>query len=151
LFLQSCQTKLTQTNKNISLEKNSKNLILKIGTRRSNNYSRIYQGKNFLKFEHEIKRKFIKTYHTLLIQNHFEEFEHKLSIHFLTYFGKVLPLHYSYIDWLVLKLRSIRKQISFPSGLNSDYIQSEILVDSRSFLALIQSLNYVQNLDQIPY
>ena len=157
-FLQNCQTKLTQTNKNISLEKNSKGLIFKIGTRRSNNYSRIYQGKNFLKFEHEMKGKFIKTYHTLLIQNHFEEFEHKLSIHFLTYFGKLLPLHYSYTDWLVLKLRPIRKQVSLSSGLNSDYIQSDILVDSRNFVALIQFLNYVQNLDfeikyidQIPY
>jgi len=157
-FLQNCQTEITQTNKNISLEKNSKGLILKVGTRRSNNYSRIYQGKNFLKFEHEMKGKFIKTYHTLLIQNHFEEFEHKLSIHFLTYFGKLLPLHYSYTDWLVLKLRPIRKQVFLPSGLNSDYIQSEILVDSRSFLALIQFFNYVQNLDfeikyidQIPY
>lgn len=58
-FLENCQRKLIQTNKNISLEKNSKGLILKIGTRRSNNYSRIYQGKNFLKFEHEMKGKFI--------------------------------------------------------------------------------------------
>ena len=106
-FLQNCQTEITQTNKNISLEKNSKGLILKVGTRRSNNYSRIYQGKNFLKFEHEMKGKFVKTYHTLLIQNHFEEFEHKLSIHFLTYFGKVLPLQHSYTDWLVIKLRPL--------------------------------------------
>jgi hypothetical protein len=36
-FLENCQTKLMQTNKNISLEKNSKGLILKIGTRRSKN------------------------------------------------------------------------------------------------------------------
>ena len=47
---------------NIILEKNSKGLILKIGTRRSNNYSRVYQGKNFLKFEHEMKGKFIQEY-----------------------------------------------------------------------------------------
>ena len=97
-FLENCQRKLIQTNKNTSLEKNSKDPILTIGTRRSNNDSRIYQGKNFLKLKHEMKGKFIKTYHILLIQNHFEEFEHKLSIHFLTYFGKVLPLHYSYTD-----------------------------------------------------
>ena len=45
-----------------------------------------------------MKGKFIKRYHTILIQNYFEEFEHKLSIHFLTYFGKVLALHYSYTD-----------------------------------------------------
>jgi len=147
-----------QTNKNISLEKNSKGLILKIGTRRSNNYSRIYEGKNFLKFEHEMKGKFIKSYHNLLIQNNFEEFEHKLSLHFLTYFGKLLPLEYSYLDWLFLKLRPIRKQTTLPYGLNSDYIQSEILADSRDFVALIQFLNYAQHLDfeikyidQIPY
>ena len=42
--------------------------------------------------------------------------------------------------------------------MNSDYIQSDILVDSRNFVALIQLLNYVQNLDfeikyidKIPY
>ena len=93
-FLENCQRKLMQTNKNISLENNSKGSILKIGTRRSNKYSRIYEGKNFLKFEHEMKGKFIKSYHNLLIQNNFEELEHKLSLHFLTYFGKLLPLEY---------------------------------------------------------
>ena len=149
-FLQNCQTKLMQTNKNISLEKNSKGLILKIGTRRSNNYSRIYQGKNFLKFEHEMKGKFIKTYHTLLIQNHFEEFEHKLSIHFLTYFGKVLPLHYSYTDWLVIKLRPLRKQTFSLTGLKIDYLRSGSFqnnTDSYKFCTLLQFLVYAQTLN----
>ena len=149
-FLQNCQTKLMQTNKNISLEKNSKGLILKIGTRRSNNYSRIYQGKNFLKFEHEIKGKFIKTYHTLLIQNHFEEFEHKLSIHFLTYFGKVLPLQYSYTDWLVIKLRPLRKQTFSLTGLKIDYLRSGSFqnnTDSYKFCTLLQFLVYAQTLN----
>ena len=157
-FLENCQRKLMQTNKNISLEKNSKGPILKIETRRSNNYSKIYEGKNFLKFEHEMKGKFIKNYHNLLIHNNFEEFEHKLSLHFLTYFEKLFPLGYSYLDWLVLKLRPMRKQKTLPYGLNSDYIQSEILADSKNFVTLIQFLNYVQNLDfevkyidQIPY
>ena len=149
-FLQNCQTKLMQTNKNISLEKNSKGLILKIGTRRSNNYSRIYQGKNFLKFEHEMKGKFMKTYHTLLIQNHFEEFEHKLSIHFLTYFGKVLPLHYSYTDWLVIKLRPLRKQTFSLTGLKIDYLRSGSFqnnTDSYKFCTLLQFLVYAQTLN----
>ena len=157
-FLENCQRKLMQTNKNISLEKNSKGLILKIGTRRSNNYSRIYEGKYFLKFEHEMKGKFIKTYHTLLIENHLEELEHQLSIHFLTYFGKILPLHYSYTDWLVIKLRPIRKQTISTSALNSDYINSEISIDTSTFVNLIQFLNYAQDLDfeikyidQVPY
>ena len=139
-----------QTNKNISLEKNSKGLILKIGTRRSNNYSRIYQGKNFLKFEHEMKGKFIKTYHTLLIQNHFEEFEHKLYIHFLTYFGKVLPFQYSYTDWLVIKLRPLRKQTFSLTGLKIDYLRSGSFqnnTDSYKFCTLLQFLVYAQTLN----
>ena len=149
-FLENCQTKLMQTNKNISLEKNSKGLILKIGTRRSNNYSRIYQGKNFLKFEHEMKGKFIKTYHILLIQNNFEEFEHKLSIHFLTYFAKVLPLHYSYTDWLVIQLRPLRKQTFSLTGLKVDYLGSASFqnnIDPYKFCTLLQFLVYAQTLN----
>ena len=42
---------LTQTNKNVSFDKNSKGLILKIGNRKSNHYSRIYEGRNYLKFD----------------------------------------------------------------------------------------------------
>ncbi len=140
-FLQNCQRKLIQANKNISLEKNSKGPILKIGTRRSNKYSRIYQGKNFLKFEHEMKGKFIKSYHTLLIQNNFEELEHKLSLHFLTYFGKLLPLHSSYLDWLVVKLRPIRKQKFSSSGLKSHYIQTIDFRSINEYLLLISNLS----------
>jgi hypothetical protein len=94
----------------------------------------------------------------LLVENRLEEFEQKLSSDFLLYFGKLLPLNYSYLDWLVIKLRPIRKQTTLQYGLNSDYIQSDIVADSRNFVALIQFLNYVRKLDfetkyidQIPY
>jgi len=157
-FLRNCHNKLTLTNKNVSFDKNSKGLILKIGSRRSNHYFRVYEGKNSLKFEYEMKGRFLQQYHLLVVSNHLEEFEQKLSSHFLISFGKLLPLNYFYTDWLVIKLRPIRKQINLQYGLNSDYIQSEILADSRNFVALIQFLNYVQNLDfeikyidQIPY
>ena len=74
-FLENCQRKLKQTNKNVSFEKNPKGLILRIGSRRSNNYSRIYKMKNSLKFEHEMKGKFIQNYHLLLVSNNLEKFE----------------------------------------------------------------------------
>jgi DNA relaxase NicK len=57
-----------------SFEKNKKGLILKIGNRKSNQYFRIYQGKNSLKFEHEMKGKFLRKYHNLLLENRLEEF-----------------------------------------------------------------------------
>jgi predicted DNA-binding transcriptional regulator AlpA/ribosomal protein S24E len=66
-FLQNCQKNLKQTNKNISLEKNRKGWILKIGNRKSNHYFRIYETKNSLRFEHEMKGKVLQQYHLLLV------------------------------------------------------------------------------------
>ena len=146
-FLENCQTKFKRTNKNFSLEKNRKGWILKIRSRRSNHYSRIYETKNYLKFEHEMKGKFLQNHHLLLVSNNLEEFEQKLSLHFLVYFGKLLPLNFSYLDWLVVNLRPIRKQHIFQSDLNSDYIKSEILMEIRSFVMLLQFLTYAQHLD----
>ena len=89
-FLENSQKELNRRDRNVSLEKNSKGFILKIGNRRSNNYFRIYQGKNSLKFEHEMKGKFLQEYHSLLVENRLEEFEQKLSSHFLTLFWEAI-------------------------------------------------------------
>lgn len=115
--------------------------------RKTNQYFRIYQGKNSLKFEHEMKGKFLRKYHNLLLENRLEEFEQKLYSHFRISFGKLLPLNYSYLDWLIIKLRPIRKQTLSQHGLNSDYIKSEILMDTKNFVSLIQFLNYARQLD----
>lgn len=146
-FLDNCQKNLKQKNKNISLEKNNRGLVLKIGNRRSNNYSRIYQTKNSLRFEHEMKGKVLQQYYLLLVENRLEQFEQKLSFYFTLYFGKLLPLQHSYLDWLVIQLRPMRRQSCLQSALKADYIQSEIKSDSRKFVMLIQFLNYAQHLD----
>jgi hypothetical protein len=145
--LDNCQKNLKQKNKNISLEKNNRGLVLKIGNRRSNNYSRIYQTKNSLRFEHEMKGKVLQQYYLLLVENRLEEFEQKLSFYFTLYFGKLLPLQYSYLDWLLIQLRPMRRQSCLQSAFKADYIQSEIKSDSRKFVMLIQFLNYAQYLD----
>ncbi len=112
-FLQNCQKNLKQTNKNSSLEKNRKGWILKIGNRKSNHYFRIYEKKNSLKFEHEMKGKVLQNYHILLVDNRLEEFEQKLSFQFFISFGKLLSLQFSYLDWLVLKLRPTQNKHLF--------------------------------------
>ncbi len=145
--MENCQRELKQINKNFSLEKNRKGWIFKIGNRKSNDYFRIYETKNSLKFEYGMKGKVLQQYHLLLVENRIEEFEQKLSSQFFISFGKLLPLHYSYTDWLVLKLRPIRKQTFIQSSLNSDYIKSEILMEIRSFVMLLQFLTYAQDLD----
>ena len=149
-FLENCQRELNRRDRNVSLEKNSKGFILKIGNRRSNNYFRIYQGKNYLKFEHEIKGKFLQEYHLLLVGNRLEEFEQQLSSHFLLSFGKLLPFKYSYMDWLVIKLRPIRKYNIPQYFLNIDYLESKSLYlssDPKKFVMLLQFLTYAQQLD----
>ena len=143
-FFESCQQKLRQSKQNVGFEKNNSGLILKIGNRRSNQYSRIYEKTNALRFEHEMKGKFLQEYHSLLVENCINELEHKLSSHFLIYFGKLLPLEFSYLDWLILKLRPIRKQSTLQSGFNSDYLNSEIKMGTRPFVNLLQFLNYAQ-------
>jgi hypothetical protein len=122
-FFESCQQKLRQSKQNVSLEKNSSGLILKIGNRRSNHYFRIYEGKNSLRFEYEMKGKFLQKYHRLLVDNRVEEFENKLVNQFLSYSSKLFSLHYPYLDWLVLKLRPTRYSSISSSFLNTDYIK----------------------------
>ena len=87
-----------------------------------------------------MKRKFLPKYHLLLVSNRLEEFQQKLSSHFLISFGKLLPLKYSYIYWLVIKLRPIRK-LSIPQYfLNTDYLESKsfyLLSDPKKFVMLL--------------
>lgn len=149
-FLQNCQKNLKQTNKNSSLEKNRKGWILKMGNRKNNHYFRIYETKNSLKFEHEMKGKVLQNYHLLLVENRLEEFEQKLSSHFLISFGKLVPLNYSYLDWLVLKLRLIQKQTFYLTGLRVDYLRAGSFhddLDPYKFCTLLQFLVYAQILN----
>lgn len=141
-FLANCQQELKQKNKNTNLKKNQKGWILKIG-----NYVRIYEGKNSLKFEHKMKGKFLEAYHLLLVENDFQKFEHNLSSHFFVYFGRLLPLQHSYLDWLVVKLRPIQKKFNYKDSFNSDYIESELKSDPKKFITFLQFLNYAQSLD----
>jgi len=145
--LANCQKEVKQKNKNTTLQKNTKGWICRIGNRRANNYSRIYEGKNSLRFEHELKGKLLRDYHLLLVNNNFDEFEEKLSSYFFVYFGKLLPLQYPYLDWLVIKLRPIRQHLISKDSFNSDSIKSEIKSDPIKLITLLQFLNYAQSLN----
>jgi hypothetical protein len=94
-----------------------------------------------------MKGKFLQEYHLLLVGNRLEEFEQKLSSHFLLSFGKLLPLKDSYLDWLVIKLRPIQKYSIPPDFLNIDYVESKSLYlssDPKKFVILLQFLTYAQ-------
>lgn len=149
-FLVNCQTKLYEKTRNVNLQKNSKGLILKIGNRKSKNYSRIYEQKDSLKFEYEMKGNFLSEYSNLLFLNRFEELEKKLSFDFFLYFGKLLPLQFDYLDWLVLKLRPIRKEPLSLLGFKYHYVSKiEFFheMDRKNFYTFLQFLVYIQTLE----
>lgn len=150
-FLQECLKIIQQTNKNVILEKNKKGSILRIGNRRSLNKYRVYQRKNILRFEYEIaNEKILQKYQPFLVENQLQQFEFQLFNQYLYFSGKTLPLHYSYLDWLAVKLRPIRKQIIPHSGLKTHYIKRMKFfndIDCKHFFTLLQFLVYVENLD----
>jgi len=84
-----------------------------------------------------MKGKSLRDYYSLLITNHFEEFEEKLANQFFSDFGKLLPLNYPHVDLLVCKLRRIRKQqlpILKESALNSRHMDISNSVDHTKFV-----------------
>ena len=155
-FFSQVDSKIKQMNQTSSYQKNSKGVILKIGNRGSNHYFRIYTSstKDYLRFEHEIKKESLKPCDSLLVANNFEEFENQLSKCFLQKFGQVLlsPCSdYCYLDWLVIKSRMIQKQkiVDASSGFKLDYICPNHFSTSLSrqqFYTLLEFLVYVENL-----
>ena len=149
-FLYQSLKEIKQTKQKVSLEKNTKGWILKIGNRGSSLFYRIYQQKNSLKFELEMKGKFLQKYHSLLVENQLEEFENNLCSHFFSYSAKTLPLNYSYMDWLLRKVRPNSCPQFSNNSLNSHYISEnsfESFEDRKDFLCFLQFLIFVQKLD----
>jgi hypothetical protein len=97
-----------------------------------------------------MKGKLFQEYHLLLVKNQLEEFEQQNSSHFFCYYAKKLPLYFPYLDWLVIKIRPIRKQqmtenYLYLGSVSSNSFQS--FTDRKKFFCLLQFLIYVQKLD----
>lgn len=69
LFLTSCTEKVRKTSKklHISCNRNSDGSILRIGSRASSNYYRVYEKKNGLEFELEMKKEVVKSVQVLTV------------------------------------------------------------------------------------
>lgn len=150
-FFLNCQEKLQTSKINIKYEKNQQGKILKIGNRRSNRYSRIYEKSNSLRFEHEMKGKFINNYSSL-IKDDLDQFEENVTINFLHYFGTKLPLNSKYTQWLLIRLRPFRNYYNSKSFLpiKTDYInlnQIDYQQDTNNVLTFLRFLIFVRDLD----
>ena len=115
---------------NVDINSTTKDLSLKIASKRSNRSAKIYyvgrKGK-FLKFEMEIRRKLIADYKPDFLNNNFEKLEDSLTREFLNYFWKLLPLKNKYTDWLSQKVRPIvnNTRSTITPYISTDYIKSE--------------------------
>ena len=113
-FLSNSTSKLANRyqKNNVNFDRSTKGYILRIGNRKSSNFYRIYQTKNGLRFELEIKKNQIKQVSNLLFCYDIEQFEEILTKHFYTYSKKVLTLNDCYTDWLINFFRKNDKPIS---------------------------------------
>ncbi len=152
---------------NAHINSTTKDLSLKIASKRSNRSAKIYdvgrKGK-FLKFEMEIRRKLIADYKPDFLNNNFEKLEDSLTREFLNYFWKLLPLKNKYTDWLSQKVRPIvnNTRSTIAPYISTDYIKSEKYKLSAisikhfimflKFIKFTKKLNYdIQKFENIDY
>ncbi len=102
-----------------------------------------------LQFELELKNELVKSFQEFLFANQIEEFEDRLSQHFLKQSVKYLVLNFCYTDWLAKLLRKIVQRAKFNPGLVTDYLVKSKLnsfTEKESLFRLLQFLSFIRNL-----
>ena len=155
-FFEDCHKKVRRTNKNVKFEKKSSGVSLKIQNRKSDHFYRIYQTKNGLRFELEIKNNQIKQVTNLLFCYDIKQFEETLTKHFYTHSKKLLIFDNCYTDWLIKYFRKNSKPVGPLATSYLEEIDTNDFVTVFSllqFLTFSRSQNYiqVQMYDQIYY
>lgn len=129
------------------VDENSKGRILKVGSRDSANYYRVYEKKNGLEFELEMKKTLVKSFEKLFFLEDLSEFEMRVTQEFYKQSRKVAVLSTCYTDWLLVALRKIFQDQRPFDALVSSYIENEV-VDSVSqkenFFKFLQFLSFVR-------
>jgi len=128
-------------------EKNNSGSILRLGSRESGNFYRIYQKKNGLEFELELKKKAVKLFQSFFFTNQLLKFEEKILKYFYQYSSLILSFDHCYTDWLAIGLRKITvKPVSF-NLLVTTYLDCRNLDTfgkTETFFKLIQFLSFIR-------
>lgn len=142
--------KNTQT-KTIKLIQNPKNGGQLGINRRSNPiYYRVYQNKNFIRFEIELKKRAVDPIQDYFFQSEFNLLETILVERFFDYSFRLFPLNSYYISWLVDFDRKYRRNNGLVhQSLSIEYFQSGFrkMEDIEKSFHLLQFLNFLQGLD----
>lgn len=129
-----------------SWHRNSKGLILKVGSRTSSNYYRVYKknGQSGLKFELEIKHKAVQSFQPYLFSNHIQTFEHNLTKHFYFQSFESLTLNAYPMDWLLHWYRIHSNQIQ-TNPLVTTYITNKNNQNQERLFNLLKLLSFIKN------
>ncbi len=144
-FFESCYRKISQKKRRqISVQ----GPIFTIGNRRSSNFFRIYQKKDGLEFELEIKKTPLKSFQDLLFLRQIQQFESESSYYFLRSFANIFPISYCFMDWLAVSLRPKTSHSNLIKPLRSEYIQVDnfISVTHKKHLFLLLPYSHFYNL-----
>jgi hypothetical protein len=136
--------------------------ILKVGSRSSSNYYRVYQktkeinhgvfleSTEGLQFELEIKKDFLKSFQQFLFNNRIDEFEERLTQHFFKQSRQNFGLHFSYTDWIRDFSRKLSYMREFNTGLLTDYLRQtkfDSLDERKSFFRFLQFLSFIRKME----
>ena len=102
-------------------------LILRIGSRQSSNYCRVYEKNNGLEFELKMKKEVLKSVQEFLFSDRIEEFEDTLAKHFYRQYRSSIVLDSCYTDWLLIRLRKIFQNQKPSNFLVTNYLKKDNL------------------------
>ena len=146
-FLNSCHEKILQNSrtKHIKYSRNKKGFILKVGSRKSPNYYRVYENNQEVRFELEMKSSRVQSVQDFLFSHQIPEFEQILTKHFYNYSTKILVLDQGYTDWLIQYLRRKEKQ---DAGLLLPFFNQNTLSvsDTKKVFGLLQFLSFIRTI-----
>jgi len=146
-FLNGCHEKILQNTrtKYIQYDRNEKGFILKIGSRRSPNYYRVYENNQQIRFELEMKSSRVQSVQDFLFNHQIPEFEQILTKHFYHHSNKILVLDQVYTDWLIKYFR--RKEKQDAGFLLPFFKQNSLSVsDTKKVFGLLQFLSFIRTI-----
>jgi len=129
-FLQDCVKNLEEKRKNISYslsyQKKNGGYILRIGSRQSSKHLRIYQKRNGLEFELEIKKQETKKLQSFLFSNQLEKFEDSSIRCYYEYLWNYLVFENPFTEWLVVGGRKLRMNRFLSNSLALSYLKPKL-------------------------
>lgn len=132
-FLQDCVKNLEEKRKNISYslsyQKKKGGYLLRIGSRQSSKHLRIYQKRNGLEFELEIKKQETKKLQSFLFSNQLEMFEDSSIRCYYEYLWNYLVFENPFTEWLAVGGRKLRMNRLLSDSLALSYLKPKLARD----------------------